>query len=180
LRAARASAPDKPAPDSPVFALPTRDGSAYGVSESDLAGWQAAFHGTDVLAELRKMSAWLEANPSRGKTARGIPRFVVAWLAREHGSEAPQRSNGHAGSRSPGRWAGGDVPRGANRPDAACVWLERARDAEHAKAMHADAVKLAARLERMYGRVGWFYDCAHEALKHWRAEAERFAQVAAP
>jgi len=36
----------------------------------------------DVLAELHKAAAWLEANPRRRKTPRGMSRFVAGWCNR--------------------------------------------------------------------------------------------------
>jgi hypothetical protein len=48
------------------------------------------------------MRAWLLANPKRRKTAKGVPRFVVAWLTREQ-----ERARGAApGARPPGPHSG--------------------------------------------------------------------------
>jgi len=54
-----------------------------GIREPDVAAWSKAFPGVDVAAELRKMVAWLDANPRRRKTVNGIRRFIVSWLSRE-------------------------------------------------------------------------------------------------
>ena len=35
------------------------------------------------VTELRKMQAWLSANPKRRKTKKGILRFIVNWLMKE-------------------------------------------------------------------------------------------------
>lgn len=45
--------------------------------------WQALYPAVDVPQALRSMRGWLLANRTRRKTARGIERFVVAWLSRE-------------------------------------------------------------------------------------------------
>ena len=37
----------------------------------------------DVMCELRKMRGWLNANPERRKTKRGINSFVNRWLSKE-------------------------------------------------------------------------------------------------
>lgn len=34
------------------------------------------------MQELRKMRGWLDANPTKRKTSRGIRRFVNSWLSR--------------------------------------------------------------------------------------------------
>ena len=45
--------------------------------------WSELYPAVDVMQELRKMAGWLDANPSKRKTKRGILRFVNGWLARE-------------------------------------------------------------------------------------------------
>lgn len=44
--------------------------------------WQESFPGLGIEAEARKALAWLNANPGRRKTARGMPAFLVRWLSR--------------------------------------------------------------------------------------------------
>ncbi|RMH40934.1 MAG: DUF4373 domain-containing protein, partial [Gammaproteobacteria bacterium] len=65
------------------IALPLKNGNDYLVTNDDLTEWRAAVPGVDVLAELRKMRLWLDANPSKRKTPKGIRRFVASWLSRE-------------------------------------------------------------------------------------------------
>lgn len=84
------------APPSPVVAtLPCvgKGPSEYGVTEEQVADWQEAFPGIDVLVEVRKAHAWLEANPTRRKTHRGCPAFLVRWLGREQ-DKASKRPDG--------------------------------------------------------------------------------------
>lgn len=47
--------------------------------ESSVPGWSEAFPNADVLGELKKMSAWLDANP--GKRKKQYKRFIVNWLS---------------------------------------------------------------------------------------------------
>lgn len=35
----------------------------------------------DIIQELRKMVGWLDSNPTKRKTKRGISRFINNWLA---------------------------------------------------------------------------------------------------
>ena len=37
----------------------------------------------DIDQELKKMTAWCDANPTRRKTRRGIEKFINSWLSRE-------------------------------------------------------------------------------------------------
>jgi hypothetical protein len=70
--------------------------SEYEVTELQVALWREAYPGIDVLGEVRKARAWLEANPTRRKTHRGMPAFLVSWL-----------------NRAQDRGAGGSAPRTA-------------------------------------------------------------------
>jgi len=62
-------------------AITLKDGTEYVPQPADIDRWQMAYPQADVLGELRKMSAWCDANPSRRKTPRGVKRFVVNWLS---------------------------------------------------------------------------------------------------
>ena len=67
------------------------DGALFPVKEDDISKWSALYPAVDILAELRKMAGWLDANPTRRKTKSGIRRFVNGWLAKEQdrGGSAP-------------------------------------------------------------------------------------------
>lgn len=68
----------------PVLTVPCVgiEGGRYDVTVAQVAEWGPAYPGVDVLAELRRAAAWLEANPRKRKTPGGVPRFLVAWLSR--------------------------------------------------------------------------------------------------
>ena len=55
--------------------------------------WRTAFPGLDITAEFRKVYAWLQANPTKRKTPRGMPHFLFGWLerAQNRGSVSPIR-----------------------------------------------------------------------------------------
>ena len=59
-----------------------KNGDDWQPEPEDSISWQRAYPSIDVESELRKMEAWLEANPQKRKTARGIKRFCNAWLSR--------------------------------------------------------------------------------------------------
>ena len=52
------------------------------IAASKAAEYRATFSGVDVDAELAKAAQWLRDNPSRRKTAKGLPRYLFAWLER--------------------------------------------------------------------------------------------------
>lgn len=69
--------------DSSGILLPLVDKTDYDVSLSKIEKWKAAYPAVDIEQELRRMSAWLDANPKRKKTRRGVDRFITSWLGRE-------------------------------------------------------------------------------------------------
>jgi hypothetical protein len=52
----------------------------WGLEPSRLEGWRQLYPGLDLMKELGKACAWLEANGA--KTAKGMPKFLVNWLNR--------------------------------------------------------------------------------------------------
>lgn len=91
---------DKPASAPPVLLLPCKGEGPkeYPVSSQQIAEWTDAFPAVDVSAELKKAKVWLNANPTRGKTHRGMAKFIVGWLTREQDKGRPvaAKPNGKA------------------------------------------------------------------------------------
>lgn len=89
----------KNGPVPPAILLPLNDGSEYPVTEEQCQKWAGLYPAVDVMQQLRHMKGWLEANPGRRKTKRGILRFIHSWLSREQdkgwaGKGAVQKSGG--------------------------------------------------------------------------------------
>lgn len=66
-----------------AIALTLNDKSEYPIFDKDIAAWKELYPNVDILQELRKMKGWLNSNPTRRKTKKGILKFVNAWLAKE-------------------------------------------------------------------------------------------------
>lgn len=80
-----------------VFPCVGKGPNSWGLSESKLAEYRETFPGVDVLSECRKALQWCVDNPSRRKTARGMPAFLNRWLERAQNSGAVGTSrNNHA------------------------------------------------------------------------------------
>lgn len=77
------SAEPRAASAPPVISLPLNDGTFYDVSEEQCHEWAGLYPAVDVIQQLRGMLGWLNANPSKKKTRRGIPAFINRWLAKE-------------------------------------------------------------------------------------------------
>lgn len=75
--------PSIPAPPASVVSLILVDGTHYGITQQQVDSWGQAFPAVDVLAFLRRMAAWCDANAQKRKTRRGIERAIVGWLGRE-------------------------------------------------------------------------------------------------
>ena len=65
-----------------MTALTLNDGSLWEPDPEQVTKWKAAFQAVDVDAEILAASCWLDANPTRRKTKRGIARFLNTWLSR--------------------------------------------------------------------------------------------------
>jgi hypothetical protein len=64
------------------FAFVLRTGKDWKLPQAKLDEYKEAFPRLDVEAELLKAGQWLNDNPSRRKTANGMPRFLGGWLGR--------------------------------------------------------------------------------------------------
>lgn len=82
----------------PVFALPLNDGTEYPISEKQISEWENLYPAVDIMQDLRSMKGWLDANPTKRKTKRGILRFVAGWLS---------RTQDRGGNKREGRDSGG-------------------------------------------------------------------------
>ena len=71
-------------PDSmlPVISLPLNDKTEHSVYQADINQWQELYPVVDILQELKKMKGWLDSNPAKKKTKKGIARFINSWLSR--------------------------------------------------------------------------------------------------
>ena len=78
--------PEKSAPNPSGILLPLVDKSFYDVPLDKITLWRETYPAVDVEQELRRMIAWLDSNPTKRKTRRGIERFINNWLARTQDS----------------------------------------------------------------------------------------------
>ena len=84
-------------PDASGILLSLVDKTDYDVPLSKIEEWKEAYPAVDIEQELKKMSAWLNANPSRKKTRRGINRFINTWLSREQDKGGRYRVSNYNG-----------------------------------------------------------------------------------
>lgn len=78
--------PEKSAPNPSGILLPLNDKTSYDVPLDKITLWRETYPAVDVEQELRRMIAWLDSNPTKRKTRRGIERFINSWLARTQDS----------------------------------------------------------------------------------------------
>ena len=84
FRSTYCTEPDKSAPvPAAVIELILNDKSFYPITQQDINDWAEIYPNVNILQELRKMKGWLDANPAKRKTSRGIKRFINSWLSRE-------------------------------------------------------------------------------------------------
>lgn len=73
----------EPASTPPVCQIILNDKSLYSITQADVDKWAGLYPAVDILAELRKMAGWCDANPSRRKTKSDVQRFINNWLSKE-------------------------------------------------------------------------------------------------
>ena len=74
--------PDKSALTGSGILLPLNDKTTYDVPHEKISTWKQAYPAVDVEQEFKKMVAWLESNPKKKKTRRGVNQFINGWLER--------------------------------------------------------------------------------------------------
>jgi len=66
-------------------------GEIWEPKQEDIIAWERAYPSVNVYQELMGMESWLDANPTKRKTSRGIKSFVVRWLSKsqDRGGNSP-------------------------------------------------------------------------------------------
>jgi hypothetical protein len=72
-----------------IIQLTLNDKTLYDVTQNDFKEYEELYPNVDIMQELRKMKGWLNANPTKRKTKRGIKRFINNWLSREQDKPKP-------------------------------------------------------------------------------------------
>ena len=72
--------------------LPLQGDSELVVTDEEGYHYENMFPNLNVAQEFCAMRVWLECNPSRRKTKRGIKRFIGNWLIKAaHQQETPSK-----------------------------------------------------------------------------------------
>ncbi|MBV4366260.1 hypothetical protein [Erwinia phyllosphaerae] len=66
-------------------------GGEYPVSTEFIAEMAGLYPAVDIRQQLRNMRGWLDSNPKKTKTSRGIRKFITNWLQREQDSPRHQQ-----------------------------------------------------------------------------------------
>ena len=73
------------------ISLPCEDGSEFVYEQKFLDAAKTAYPLIEISSQAAKARAWLEANPSRLKTRRGMTKFFNGWLSRAQGDAEKRR-----------------------------------------------------------------------------------------
>lgn len=65
-----------------MTAMTLNDGSMWEPAQEQIEKWRQLYQAVDVQGELNAMVGWLDANPKKRKTSRGINTFINSWLKR--------------------------------------------------------------------------------------------------
>jgi len=77
------SVPEKMQAEKIFISLPLNDKTEHEVKESEVDAWKELYPAVNIEQQLRNMKGWLNANPAKRKTKKGINRFINSWLSRE-------------------------------------------------------------------------------------------------
>ena len=96
--------PEKPDEETAIK-IPLNDGTTHNVTHADVERYSELYQGISVMAELRKMVGWCEANTTRRKTRAGVKRFISNWLgkAQDH-APRDRKETGHEPESSAKLW----------------------------------------------------------------------------
>lgn len=62
----------------------------FNVTEEHVNKFKECYQSVDIIYQLKKMQLWLESNPRKRKTERGMMNFINLWLGREQ--DKPQKN----------------------------------------------------------------------------------------
>lgn len=71
----------------------------FPIYKTDVELWADTYPAVNIIPELKKINAWLDANPTKRKTERGMKKFINNWLSRAQDNprqSAPQAKQTHA------------------------------------------------------------------------------------
>lgn len=81
--------PQAASSEPPMLTFPTNGKQkSWNLMRAKFAEYGESFPGIDVLAECRAALQWCRDNPSRRKTANGMPAFLGRWLSKANDSKA--------------------------------------------------------------------------------------------
>lgn len=89
----------------PIITLPLNTGEEYPIFQRDINEFAELYPAVDVLQAMRGMRGWLNANPDRRKTKRGIRRFINYWLSKEQDRGGTKRYTGQDQTTPMQQWA---------------------------------------------------------------------------
>jgi len=70
-----------------MTALITKGGEYMEPEPAQVIKWVQLYPDVDCYAEINSMAGWLDANSSKRKTLKGMPRFINAWLSRAQSTQ---------------------------------------------------------------------------------------------
>lgn len=62
----------------------------FPIYQKDMELWKETYQAVNIGQELKKINAWLDANPTKRKTSKGMKRFINNWLSRAQDNPKPR------------------------------------------------------------------------------------------
>ena len=76
----------------PILIIKATGKKEWNLTATKMSEWSESYPGVDVLAECKKARQWTIDNPTKNKTANGMPAFLSRWLSRAQDSGKSNRT----------------------------------------------------------------------------------------
>lgn len=73
-----------------LYTYTLRDNSHWNITQEKVSEYERTFADIDVHRELQKAAQWTIDNPTKRKTANGMPAFLSSWLGRVKPTPEPE------------------------------------------------------------------------------------------
>ncbi len=74
-----------------IVSFMLEDGTYHDVYEDRVERWKKLYPLVDIPSQFERMIEWIDNNPTKRKTERGINRFITSWLSKEQDKEKRMR-----------------------------------------------------------------------------------------
>ena len=152
-----------------IIQLTLNDKTLYDVTQNDFNEYEELYPNVDVMQELRKMKGWLNANPTKRKTKRGIKRFINNWLSREQDKPKPNNISNNIKEKPTPKWV--ERKKEKERKEKEIGYTSKELLAMYDEQIESGSIDLAEHTSNLFKELnGW-------SIKEYRKSVEELNQI---